>query len=378
MRGHTRKRGKTWSFIIDVGRDEDGHRRQKWHAGFRTKKLAEKAMAETLSELQKGTYVEPSRQTLGQYLRDWLDGTKGSLRKSTWSSYRMNVERHIIPALGSLLLQNVTPMSLNVFYAQLLEAGHRHGGGLSRQTVSYVAMILKRALSAAVRQNLLARNPADGADPPRPRSERKMSTWSPDELRSFLQSVRDDRLYAAWVLAATTGLRRGELLGLRWKDVDLQVGRIAISQTLLSIRSRIDFSTPKTAKGRRSVALDPTTVAALRTHRARQAEERLAWGRSYEDLGLVFTRENGQAIHPDRFSDWFESRVKSAGLPPIRLHDLRHTHATLALAAGIHPKVVSERLGHANISITLDTYSHSIPALEEEAAAKVARIVFGG
>ncbi|MFN8186366.1 MAG: site-specific integrase [Gaiellales bacterium] len=199
-----------------------------------------------------------------------------------------------------------------------------------------------------------------------------MKTWSAEELRSFLEHVRHDRLYALWLVAATTGARRGELAGLKWDAVDLESRRISIRRTLISVGYRIEWSEPKTENGRRSVALDPTTAEALRVHRMRQLEERLLLGQDYDDNNLVFAREDGAPIHPERISTMFGQHVSAARLPRIRLHDLRHTHATLALQAGVHPKVVSERLGHADVGLTLNVYSHAIPALHETAAALVA------
>jgi integrase len=191
-----------------------------------------------------------------------------------------------------------------------------------------------------------------------------MKTWTAGELRRFLEHVQGERLYALWLLAASTGMRRGEVLALRWPDVDLGAGRISIGQS-------------KTAAGRRSVALDPGTVVALKAWRKAQMAERLAWGAAYADSGLVFTREDGTPLVTSSVGRTFARWQRQAGLSRIRFHDLRHTHATLALQAGVHPKVVSGRLGHASIAITLDTYSHAVPALEEEAAATVAALVFG-
>jgi integrase len=203
----------------------------------------------------------------------------------------------------------------------------------------------------------------------------EMQVWSPEQLRCFLDHVQADRLYPAWLLIATTGMRRGELAGLRWADVDLEAGRASPRRPRVVVDNEVVVSEPKTAKGRRSLALDPVTVAALRRHRAQQAEERIAAGPLWRDSGLVFTWPDGSSIHPQRFSSWFEQHARAAGLPRIRLHDVRHSYATAALAAGIPAKVVSERLGHANIAITMDTYSHVLPGLDAQAAGTVARLI---
>jgi len=204
-----------------------------------------------------------------------------------------------------------------------------------------------------------------------------MKVWSPEQLRTFLGHVRGDRLYAAWLLFATTGMRRGEIAGLRWPDVDLDAGRVSPRRPRVVVSYEVLVSEPKTAKGRRSIALDPVTLAALREHRLRQLEDRLAVGPRWQDSGLVFTWPDGRPLHPERFSRWFEQHARAAGLPKIRLHDGRHSYATAALAAGVPAKVVSVRLGHANIAITMDTYSHVLPGLDEQAAGTVARLILG-
>jgi len=205
----------------------------------------------------------------------------------------------------------------------------------------------------------------------------EMHTWTRDELRSFLATVRDDRLYAAWVLLATTGMRRGELLGVRWSDIDFDGGSVAVRQTLSSVGGKITFSTPKTAKSRRNVPLDPTTVEALRQHRDAQGKERVTWAEIYTDLDLVFCREDGSVLRPDTITRRFHELSKRAGVPLIRLHDVRHSYASLGLAAGTHPKVMAERLGHATVGITLDTYSHVAPALARHAADDLAALILG-
>lgn len=257
MRGHIRKRGNTWSVVVDLGTDETGRRRQKWHSGFRNKKEATQGLTEILGRLQAGTYIEPSRQTLAEYLRDWLPVVKSTVRPGTWSSYRLNMEAHVMPRIGHIPLNQLGALHLNGLYAELLASGRCRGdGGLSPRTVRYTHTILHRALRDAVRWGLLARNPADLADPPKHRTP-EMQVWSIDELRAFLDHARPERLYALWLLLATTGLRRGEALGLRWEDLDLDAGRAAIRQTLGSVGGKLSFSTPKTAKSRRSVSLEP-------------------------------------------------------------------------------------------------------------------------
>jgi integrase len=222
----------------------------------------------------------------------------------------------------------------------------------------------------------VGRNPVRLADVPavtRP----KLQVWSPDQTRTFLESIAGDRLFAAWLLVATTGMRRGELLGLRWIDVDLDSGGVRIAQARVRAGNRVVAGEPKTARGRRTIALDPATVAALRQHRKRRAEEQLLAGPSSVDSGLVFTMPDGSPIHPNRFSLWFQTRARAASLPTIRLHDMRHSYATAGLAAGVPPKVMSERLGHATVAFTLDTYTSALRALEKSAAEVVAGLILG-
>lgn len=377
MRGHVRKRGAKWCYVVDVGRDENGKRIRRWHSGFERRKEAEAALTDTLADLRAGSYVEPSKLTLGGFLNDeWLPAMRRSLRPSTHRSYTQVLGTHVIPALGHVALPALTPPMLTTLYGELLD-GREGRKPLAPRTVRYAHTITRQALADAAKWNRLTRNPADAAEPPslRAAKARKMATWDTDQLRRFLGSVSEDRLYAAWRTAATTGMRRGELLGLRWRDLDLDAARASIVQTLIDGPTAPQLSEPKTDHGRRSLALDGGTVAVLRAHRKAQAAEKLALGPAYEDHELVFCREDGVPLWPRTFSRTFDRLVKGAELPRIRFHDLRHGHATLSLQAGIHPKVVSERLGHANIGITLDTYSHAVPAMQEDAAAKVAALI---
>jgi integrase len=249
---------------------------------------------------------------------------------------------------------------------------------LDGRTVNYVHTIIHRALKDAVRWGRLARNPADAADAPRGGQKSDgVRSWDAATLRQLLaaSAASGDRLHPLWVLLATTGMRRGEALGLRWSDIDLDTGRLRVLQTIIQVRSKVTVGEPKTARGRRPIALDAGTVAVLRQHRKSALEERMLVGAAFEDRGLVFHYPDGSCLKPDVVSAAFVRRVRAAGLPRLTLKGLRHTWATLALERGIHPRVVQERLGHSTIAITLGIYSHVAPTLHDEAAQLVADLV---
>lgn len=380
MRGSVVRKGNRWYAVTEAPRDpETGKRRRKWHSGFRTRKEAETGLVDILSKLQQGIYVEPSRRTLGEFLDEWLDTIRPTVRESTWSSYRAEITKHVVPRLGSLKLQSLGPADLNSLYSELLRSGRLDGkGGLSRRTVRYIHTILRRALDAAVRWNLVPRNVAAIADPPesaRRRSE--VRTWSAQQVRVFLERTQGSPFHSAWTLLVTTGMRRGELLGLRWTDVDFDGRRLSINRSLVTVNYELRIEEPKTARSRRSVAIDDGTLLRLRDHRRSQIEDRLAAGVRFDESGFLFTTPDGSPIHPDHLTKSFRRLVGETGLPPIRLHDLRHTCASLALQAGIHPKVVADRLGHSSIATTLDTYSHVMPDLGGQAADLLAEIIRG-
>jgi integrase len=374
VRGHVAKKGKRYYPVVDVGRDpETGKRRQKWHPGHRTKKAAETALTDILGRLGRGEYVEPSRETVAAFLEEWLAALPRSRRPGTVALYETLARAYVLRYIGDVRLQSLTPARLNELYTTLLASGAHQGRPLSSKSVLNVHTTLHRALEDATRWGRLARNPATLADPPQGTS-RAMRIWTAEELAAFLRHIREDRLYPAWLTLATTGLRRGELLGLQWPDIGQE--RLSISRTWILVGGQPTLSNPKTDAGKRTVPIPPETVSALKAWRARQAEERLAYGPAWDSRGFVFTREDGVPLHPDWFSRTFERYARGAGLPRIRVHDLRHTWASLALEAGVPAKVVQEILGHASVSITLDTYSHVLPAMREEAATTVAALIF--
>jgi len=414
MRGHVRKRGEpgSWEYIVDIGLaaaqrctvcnkrlwierrpmatcpscggrlTETEERRRETKSGFATRKECQAAMNKLLVAVEQHNYSAPTKASVREYLtKEWLPAVKATIRPSTYNSYVQHVECHIVPHIGTVKLQKLSGSQVNALYAKLADTGRKDGkSGLSAMTIHHAHSCLHKACKDAVRWGHLPRNPLDAADPPRKKGNgtREMRTWTKEQLKAFLEALKDERLYALWHTIAMTGMRRGEAIGLRWSDVDLENARLAVRRALIPINREVVVSEPKTAKGRRVIALDPGTVEVLKSQAARQLDAQDAGEAAWVETGLVFTQENGEALDPESVSRYFRQAMKQSLLPQIRLHDLRHTHATLALQAGIHPKVVSERLGHATISITLDTYSHAIPALQEEAAALIAGLVFAG
>jgi integrase len=382
-RGSVIKRGASWSVKLELERDPvTGKRRQKWHSGYRTKREAERARVELLAKLDAGVYIEPSKVTLAEFLEEWLATIAPTVRDSTHYSYERNVRLHVTPYIGRVRLDRVDAGILNGLYAKLLAEGRRdRPGGLSPRSVTYVHTIVGRAFRDAIRWGRLVRNPTDAADPPRASDadSRGPQSWAMPVLRDFLERSKGygDRYYPLWVVIATTGMRRGEALGLRWADVDLELGRARIVQPIAAVGHEVRVHAPKTRSGRRSVALDAGTVTVLREWRRRQAKERLLIGPGYRDNGLVFAKLEGDPLHPERVSREFDRRVERWALPRLTLHGLRHTWATLALEAGVHPRVVQERLGHATVAVTLGIYSHVAPTLHDDAAELIGGRVLG-
>lgn len=374
MRGSVRKRGNRWTAIYDEARADDGRRVQRWKSGFHTKKAAERFLATTVASLGDGSYVQPSKTTLGAYLESWLDEREslGDIRPSTLKRYRELVRGQLAPRLGHLPVQAVKRAHLLALYRDLREGGEGRKP-LAASTVAMLHAVVHRALADAVASDLVVRNVAATVRGPRAAS-RRAQAWSPRELRRFLDHVAGDRLAALWRVAAMTGMRRGELLGLCWRCVDLDGGRLTVEQQLVVVRGGVGFGPPKTERSRRTVALDEGTVAALHAHRDAQQLERAFLAAAYVDKDLVFAREDGEPLYPQRISEAFERHARQAGLPHIRLHGLRHTHATLALTSGVPVHVVAARLGDRPETL-LAVYSHLLPTSDAEAAVRVAALV---
>ena len=371
MKGTVEKYGTSWRIRYEAGVLPNGKRDQRSKAGFPTKREAQEALHEALEQIRRGVVADVRRLTVERYLTDWLEG-KRKLRPSTRRSYESHIRVYLIPALGHLKLSALRADHLDAMYAAIRRGDTRKAP--SAATVRRVHATVSSALTTAYRRRLISHNPAGQVElETAPRNVR--AVWTPVQLAAFLRHASGDRLGAAYHLVGSTGLRRGELCGLRWSDVDLDGATLTVRQQHVEVGRAIVVGEPKTKAGARLVALDAGTVAVLRTHRAAQAVERLAWGAGYTDLGLVFAREDGTALRPEYVTRHFLALSADAGLPRIVLHGLRHTWATHALAAGVDLLVVSRHLGHSSLALTADTYTRVLPEVSRQAAELVAAMV---
>jgi integrase len=374
MAGSIRRRGKrTWEVAIRLGKDPvTGGYRRRFMAVAGTKRDAERVLTEALHQRDTGINVDTGKLTVADYLRRWLrDYAAHNVAPSTLARYTGIVEHHLIAQLGGLRLRDLRPAHIQAAYGRALTAEGRvdgRAGPLSARTVIQHHRILREALSHAVEWQLLARDPTTGVRAPQA-EHHEMRVLSPEEARHLLE-VANGRAFGALIyVAIATGARLGELLALRWQDLDLDGGMMRIMRTAQSIPGQgTVFSAPKTRRSARPVALSTDTVNVIREHRRVQLQQRLAVGPAYADDELVFASASGNPLSRGNVRTSFLRLTRKAGISGVRFHDLRHTAATLMLAAGVHPKIVSERLGHATISITLDTYSHVLPGMQREAA----------
>jgi len=365
MRGHITKRGKnSYSIAISLGKDPTtGKYKYQWVSIKGTKKDAEKRLSELLHQLDTGTFMKPNKTTLGEYLERWLkDYVKPNLSPRGFERYAGIIRRYLIPEMGNIPLTQVKPEHIQKHYSMM------QNKGLSASTIKYHHAVIHKALQTAIKWGLLNRNATDGVDAPRSR-QKEMQTWDDFEVRHFLDASKDNYYYALFHTALFTGMRRSELLALQWRDVDIQ--QIHVNRSLHHLKDgSYVFTQPKSAKSRRTIDLSPSSILILTEHKERQEGIRTMLGIPLKQDDLVFSTPEGKPLRPNTITRAWTTLAIKAGVKPIRLHDARHTHASLMLKQGIHPKIVQERLGHSSIQITLDTYSHVAPGLQEAAAMR--------
>ncbi len=369
MKGYVATKGKQYYAVIYEGLDPvTGKEKRAWHAAGPNKAEAEKYAKRLAAEIE-GRNDKTRSLTFGAYLMNqWLPGKANTLAESTWHGYRRKIERHILPTLGKTPIKRLKVDHLDNLYDTKLRPTDPGVKALAPKTVLEIHLIIRGALNDAVKRGLLNRNVADAAHAPRLRSipKHEAQAWTASELGSFLHAAAGHRYFAALWVAANTGVRRSELLGLKWSDIDFDKATLSVNRGLVAIGYELTESRGKTTNSRRSIDLDPTTVDVLTGWSAWQAAERRA--AHLEPSGRVFTGTYGNVIHPHSISQAFERIARNAGVPIIRFHDLRHTHATLLIKEGVPVKVVSERLGHATTAFTIETYQHVLPGMQADAA----------
>lgn len=402
-RGSVKRSGKGWMYVVDLGTDPaTGKRRQERKRGFRTQREAADALDARMGEVRTGVVAVDQRLTLSEYLDQWIEAKEyAGVRPTTIRGYRQHIDKYIRPHLGHIRLRDLRGNHIEAMLTEIAKPPRKPGPNekipkgarrnprpMSAASVHRIHATLSSALSSAKKKRLVAFNAAEDVE--LPRAERpKVRPWEAAELGQFLEHAQSDRLGVVFEVAAMTGLRRGELVGLRWDDIDFDRRRITVRQQLVEVGSvgiecpfcggehrQFRFGPPKTSSGEgRIVDLDNGTLGVLTVQRATQELERAKWAEGYRDHGLVFAREDGTPIPPSDLTAKFQELSTSAGLRRIRLHDLRHGQASLMLAAGIPIAVVSKRLGHSSISLTSDTYSHLLDGVGAAAAEAAAALV---
>lgn len=374
MKGHVKQRGDRYYAVIYEGRDPvTGNERRRWHPAGTDRAEAER-LAAKLAATETSRVGAVRSLTFGAYLTSqWLPAKKLHLATSTYRGYERHVARHVLPALGKVAIRRVRYQQIEALYDSLLHAAE--GQGLSPKTVYEIHLIIKGALDDALRRGLVTRNVAVVARAPKQRSLQQTEgvSLTDEELRQLMRTAVGHRLFPLYWLTAMTGMRRNEVLGLKWPDIDFAKKRLHLNRGLVAVGYEVHQTRGKTKSARREIALDDTTLAVLAGWRDFQAAEFAAVGLTTDD-GWVFTDGGGQPVHPHAVYEAFRRIVHNAGVPTIRFHDLRHTHGSLLIQDGVPVKVVSERLGHANIAFTMQTYQHVLPGMQADAARATERL----
>lgn len=377
MKGGIIKRGATWSYMVRERDPQTGKTKPRWVGGFPTQKAAKEARADALAAMHQGTYVAPQDLTVAEWLDKWIDGHAVELKPSTAKSYRDNIDRYLKPNLVGVKVQELGPAMLSATFRHLYEGGGKDGRPLSPRTVEFARAVLRRSMQDAVLERVIPVNPVVGTKRPKV-VKPQHTTWAGAQVATFLEARKDHTLAALFALVFATGMRRGELCALRWQDVDLEAGLVRVDRSVTATKESRIYTTPKNHE-RRAVTIDPRTVAALKALKVRQARDRLSWGAAWEgEEGLLFTWENGSPLHPDYVSKAFVSAQAGLDeLPRIKLHEARHTHATVLLRDRVPVHIVAKRLGHRDPAVTLNVYADAIPDDDVVAVDVYAKAVFG-
>jgi integrase len=381
MKGFVRQRseGGTWTAYWETRDPATGKRRQHTKGGFRTKGAAQGHLNVVVGKVQADEWTPDEKLTVRELLENWLAAKESKgLKPTTLAQYSKITNAWLVPHIGATPLRSLTEKDAENLVKLLRERGGRSGAPLSARSVQLAIIVLKAATSWAEKTRKVGRDPLLGFERPQAKATKGATdAWTSEEARTFLASVAEDRLLAAWSLLLGRGLRRGELAGLRWDSVDLDGSSLQITRARVLVNGNPIDTTPKTEAGKRRIPLDDFLVSRLRSHRSQQAAERLAAGPAWSDESYVFADQLGAPLHPEYISTRFERLTDRAGLRRIRLHDLRHTAASLMLAAGEPPKVVAEILGHSSVTMVLNVYGHVLPGMSEAAGGRLSEALFG-
>jgi integrase len=374
--GHVRERSPgSFEVRYSLGTEAATGKRKIATATVRgNRKDAERELRRLLRTVDTGEHVDPTRMTVRQWLIGWLDTVRPEVAPSSHHRYSITVHQHIVPALGNLLITKLSPAHIQSFYNDLTTTGRRDDrpGPLAPRTRQHIQRVLSAALSRAVEQQVITRNPADVFKRRLPKIERReMAVLTPHQSSALLEATRPTPLYLPVLLALTTGMRRGEILALRWRNVDLDRGIVRATESLEQVKAGLRFNPPKGGRAR-GITLPAFVAAELSEHKRSQAEQLLKLGVRRNGTTLVCARPDAKPTSPYGLSNMFFKFIrKQQDLPTVRFHDLRHTHATQLLMAGVHPRIAQERLGHSTVAMTLDLYSHVTATMQEDAAAKI-------
>lgn len=377
MAGSIKKDKHGWYYVLELGKNSNNKRIQKKKRGFRTKLEAQKELTKVQHDLYSGAYIEPSKMLLRNFLYQYLAEKETQVTSGTLKNYKRLIVNHINPVLGEIEISNISPSMIQDLYTKLKQSGK-----MSDENVRKVHTIIKDSYNKAERRNMIIKNPARLVDAPKIRKP-EVRYWDKDQVKKFLDSVSTSRYSAAFITEVTTGMRRGELLGLQWSDVDFIDGNLHVSKILSNDEEKDEdgkekgiVHRTKTLASKRTIAIPEKTIEALKEHKNRINNEKQNANDLYTDNNLVFCTSTGRPCSPRNLLRVLKEHIKKTGVPDIRFHDIRHTHATLLLKQKANPKIVAERLGHANVRTTLDIYSHLMPGMQKETARDFGKMLF--
>ncbi len=373
MKGYVRKRGNKYSFTVDIGKDpRTGKRKQKTVSGFKTKKEAQAALAELVTSVEKGTYIELEKKSFEDFAISYFEKTyKNKVKPSTYDRQYSVLMNRIIPWFGKVDLNDINHFLIQNFMTEKLKEGY------ADSYVQKMYEIVRMLMNVALKWDLISKDVISKVETPS-FEEKEMKVWSSQQVNEYLRFTKHSRYHPIFFLAAYTGMRKGEILALTWDDIDFEQKTININKTLYKTKDEYVINKPKTKNSKRIIYIDDDIIRVLKKQRVKQNIEKMKCRDVYTDNNLVFAQENGNFIYPSAANVLFRRYVKQLGLPEIRFHDLRHTHATLLLQMGVNPKLVANRLGHASVRVTLDTYSHVMPDMQQDLTMQFSKFMKGG